>query len=218
MTVIALLDGPLPDGHPSRRRSVAFCDLHPDVRHSPAAQHACQMAAAIRQSAPDALLESYVIFPGRLATSVSIVCEALREAARSDADIVHCSFGIARNAAELADVVASILASGKRIVASAPARGEAVYPALYDGVISVQGDARCGPGEWSWLNLPHARFGACAAAAKSTIHGASTAAAHFTGLLAGAMQSGREDEMQQAATYRGRERILAGGGFGHDEL
>ena len=209
MTVVALIDGLLPATTPALRAARSFCTLHPEAARSPAARHAAQMAAAILQNAPRMRIDSYVIFPGALACSINEVCAAFDHAADSDAEILHCSFGLPRDVPVMAAAVARALRNGKRIVASAPARGAAVYPAAYSGVISVQGDARCTADTWSWLGLPNALFGACAVGTDPAIRGASTAAAHFTGHLAQAMSEGRSDQMQAMAAYQGRERIGA---------
>ena len=215
---IALIDGPLAPDHPALGRAEAFCTPHPDAALSPAARHAGAMAAAILRGAADAVLLSHVIFPGALTTSAAAVSAALDRAARSEADIVHCSFGIGRDLPQLARAVAAVLAAGKRLVAAAPARGQAVYPALYSGVIAVQGDARCAPRDWSLLDLPHAAFGACPSGPDPAIRGASIAAAHFTGLLARHLPVGGEAAMRDRAAYHGRERILEGRGVSHAQL
>lgn len=49
--------------------------------------------------------------------------------------------------------------AGVLLCASSPARGGPVYPANYPGVIRVTGDARCAPGQWSWLGSRQADFG-----------------------------------------------------------
>ncbi|AVO36324.1 hypothetical protein [Pukyongiella litopenaei] len=209
MMVVALIDGPLPVVMPACRHRHLHCQPHPDADRSPAARHAGQMAAAIMRNAPGVAFDSHVVFPGHLNTFVVAVCEALERAARSDARIVQCSFGIARNPPELVRAVAAVRAAGKWLVASAPARGAPVYPAGCDGVVAVQGDARCGPAQWSRLDLPHARFGACPTGPDPAIRGASIAAAHFTGLLAREHDAGRADLMPQTAPFQGRERIPA---------
>ncbi|MEE2864020.1 MAG: hypothetical protein VYE69_02280, partial [Pseudomonadota bacterium] len=88
------------------------------------------------------------------------------------------------------------------------------------GVLSVQGDARCGKAELSKLDLPQATFGACPmAAGREDIRGASAAAAHLAGLLARSVQ-GSEGRglvgLETFVRYRGRERrgdkALAGNG------
>lgn len=210
MPLIALIDGLLPIGWPGLRHRVPFREMHPREAESPAACHAGQMALAIGRNAPTARLDSYAVFSGRLACSVTAVCRALDHAAENDADIVHCSFGLARNEPDLACAVARVLRAGKTLVASAPARGAAVFPASYDGVIAVQGDARCTPELWSWLDLPHAAFGACALGADGVTNGASTAAAHFCGHLARTMETNTVDQLRTSAAFKGRERILDG--------
>ncbi len=210
-TKIALIDGPLPEDFEALGVRELFCDPYNNVSKTPASRHACQMANAILRNEPDAQIDNYVVFPELLCTSISSICDALDRASRSDATLIHCSFGIARNEPRLARAVSAILSSGRAIVASAPARGGPVYPAAYRGVTAVQGDARCRPQDWSWLNLPHADFGACPMGCDPQIAGASTAAAHFTGLYARQIRLGRDQGMAHLATYRGRERILAGG-------
>ncbi|MDC0657905.1 hypothetical protein N6L27_07865 [Leisingera sp. SS27] len=209
--LIALIDGPLAENAPGLAGRVDICAMHPRAAESPAALHARHMAVAIRANAPDAQISGFSIFSGRLATSLSTVTEALHRAAESEAEIVHCSFGLGEASPLLAEAVAAVLAAGKMLAASAPARGAPVYPAGLEGVFSVQGDARCGAGQWSLLNLPSARYGACPGSPSSPVRGASLAAAHFTGLLARASMNGGVEAMLQDPPFRGRERIGAGG-------
>ncbi|MCV6598741.1 MAG: hypothetical protein OIF40_16875 [Mangrovicoccus sp.] len=201
--VIAVIDGPLPAQWPGLRHVIACCELHPRIADSPARAHGQAVTRAIQLGCPEAVIDSYGVFPGRLATSVSAVCAGLEQALHSDADIVHCSFGMPEPAPRMDALIAALIRAGKSVVASAPARGSAAYPAGFDGVLSVQGDARCAPSAHSYLNLPHAKFGAYAGAEGDLIRGASRAAAHFTGLLA---QAGGAD-MKAAAAYQGREHI-----------
>ncbi|WP_435661361.1 hypothetical protein [Leisingera caerulea] len=209
--LIALIDGPLAAETPGLAARMDLRALHPRAAESPAALHASHMAAAIHANAPGGRILGLSIFPGRLATSLATVAEALRLAAESEAEIVHCSFGHAEASPLLAEAVAAVLAAGKRLVASAPARGASVYPAGCDGVLSVQGDARCAPGQWSRLDLPGARFGACPGGPGAPVRGASLAAAHFTGLLARACMEGGVGAMLQSPSFTGREVIGAGG-------
>ncbi|WP_264214558.1 subtilisin-like serine protease QhpE [Leisingera thetidis] len=209
--LIALIDGPLPASTPGLSARADVCTLHPRAAESPAALHASHIAAAIRANAPAARLLGFSIFPGRLATSAATVADALHRAAESEAAIVHCSFGHASASPALAEGVAAVLHTGKLLVASAPARGTPVYPAACEGVLAVQGDARCSPGQWSLLNLPGARYGACPGNPGAVVRGASLAAAHFTGLLARACAQDGLESMLQTPAFTGRERIGAGG-------
>jgi hypothetical protein len=76
------------------------------------------------------------------------------------ADLIHMSLGLAADRAVLAAAVLRAVGAGCVVVASAPARGCMVYPAAYPGVIRGTGDARCGPGELSCLEVGF--FGGCA--------------------------------------------------------
>ncbi len=88
------------------------------------------------------------------------VAAAIDWAVAGGADLVHMSLGLEADRAVLAGAVGRAVGAGCIVVASMPARGAAVYPAAYPGVIRATGDARCAPGEVSslgpWL------FGGCA--------------------------------------------------------
>lgn len=207
---IALIDGPLPKGLRVGRQTL-HCALDPRFDESPAAQHAHAMATTILGHAPWVHISNHVVFPGKLSTNVAAICEALEQALQSEATFVHCSFGLPHSTPELHRAISALTAAGKNVVASAPARGGQVYPAAYDSVTSVQGDARCMPKEWSFLNLPHADFGACPVGRDTRVSGASIAAAHFTGLWASELRNGQASNMVSYARYQGRERITEGG-------
>jgi hypothetical protein len=211
--LVALVDGPLADGalapeaaDPSRR----------EAEHGrspcPAARHAAAMAAAIAAHAPGVRLASVVVFEDRLVASAAAVARALDAAGETGAAIIHCSFGLARPDAPIAQAVAALLGAGRLVVAAAPARGGPVWPAALPGVIGVQGDARCGPQDWSRLDLPHAAFGACPSlAADPAILGASVAAARLTGMIAAHLGTGAAPAealalLRAQARFQGRER------------
>jgi hypothetical protein len=101
------------------------------------------------------------------------------------------------------------------LVAASPARGPAVFPAAYPGVLRVCGDARCGPGDVSGLGGEPADFGACPRAVGVAVAGASAAAAHVSGIVAAwlasrgvAAATGEETRahLAEVARFRGRER------------
>ena len=102
--------------------------------------------------------------------------------------------------------------AGILLCASSPAQGEPVYPASYPGVIRITGDARCAPGQWSWLNSPQADFGAHVAAANG-LAGSSVGCAALSGIIAGYLQSqpgANRDAvlhwLRDSATFIGPER------------
>lgn len=198
MIRVGLVDGALPAGTPGLVASRSFC---PNDGNPLAATHASAMAATIALHAPDACLVSAAIFPGRLAANLQTVCDALDWLAGDPPHLVLCSFGMAHSSLELFLAVSRLQQAGSLIVASAPARGSPVYPAALEGVISVQGDARCGPNELSRLDLPQATYGACPVAHDyPDIRGASAAAGHVAGLLASA---GRKSGAPAEETLRG---------------
>jgi hypothetical protein len=210
MPVIALIDGPLPPDTFGLQAQEWLVDPPPTAADSPAAHHAAALAAAIRANAPDAGLLSLVVFAGRLACRARTIAQALDRIAW--AEIALCAFGMRTPDADVARAVAELQGRGTLLVAAAPARGDPVYPAALPGVVSVQGDARCGPGDWSHLALPTAAFGAC----PSSVHpgmtgGSSLAAAHFAGHLAARLVRARDpgavlSAMRREARHVGRER------------
>jgi len=204
MTRVGLIDGPLPEDWPGLERQAWFCEADGTLY---SCAHAAAMAKTIQAHAPDAKIINAVVFPGRLATSLPAVCAALDWLGQDPPDILLCAFGMARSSVDLGIAVARLQQAGSTLIASAPARGGLVYPAGLYGVLSVQGDARCGAEELSRLGLPQAVFGACPEAVGfPDIRGASPAAAHATGLLA-ACEGGRGVRcLERVVKYRGRER------------
>lgn len=209
--IIGLVDGPLTGD----RDDIVAIERFVDVmdRSSPAAHHAACLAAAIKSHCAEARFFNAVVFGGHLTTSQAAIAAALEQCAVANVDLILCSFGVPTAASRLATAVAAILERGIPIVASAPARGDPVYPANIDNVLSVQGDARCAPDQWSALNLPTARFGAHPTASSGEgdpVRGASAAAAHFAGHLAHRGRNLTPIEavalLERTAAYHGRER------------
>ena len=217
MIRVGLIDGALPGDWPGLAGQEWFC--RPDGAEL-ASGHAEAMAQTVCTHAQDVLLLNAVVFPGQLSTTLDAICAALSWLAEDPPDIVLCAFGMARSSVEMSVAVARLQRAGCLMVASAPARGGQAYPAAYDGVLSVQGDARCGKAELSKLDLPQATFGACPmAAGREDIRGASAAAAHLAGLLARSVQGSERNALvglETFVSYRGRERrgegALAGSG------
>jgi fatty-acyl-CoA synthase len=211
MIRLALIDGPLAPEHPALE---ARETLRPGGdRH--AARHAAVLAEAVLAVAPGTRFVNLVVFGAGLATDAATLARALDRAAALRPDLALCALGMARPDAAVAAACAGLVATGCVVVAAAPARGAPVFPAALPGVLSVQGDARCGPAEWSWLGLPKAEFGACpAVAGRPDVAGASAAAAAFAGLVAARLASGAQARdiaaaMRARAAFRGRERRAA---------
>jgi len=211
--VIAVVDGPLPADRPAVVARHWLADPSPASLASPAARHAAALLAAIRRNAPTAGIVSLVVFTGGLACPAERVARAFDRAA--GAAIALCAFGMGRHDAAVARAAARLQAAGTILVAAAPARGDPVYPAALPGVVAVQGDARCGPGDWSHLGLATAEFGACPRSAQPRLPaGASLAAAHFAGLVAARLAAGDAPAavltaLRRDARHLGRERRCA---------
>jgi hypothetical protein len=200
---LALIDGPLAAGHPALGRQVFLRDAPAE---SPAGTHAAALAAAVLAHAPEAVIDNVVVFDGRLATDAATVARALEAAL--GAALVLCAFGLSRDDPAIRAAVAGCLDGGALVVAAAPARGPASYPAALPGVVAVQGDARCGPDQWSVLTP--GRFGACPQAGPE-VRGASAAAGHLAGHLARMLhaRAGAVAAIEAGAAFRGPERRLA---------
>jgi subtilisin family serine protease len=159
----------------------------------------------------DARVELVVarVFFASLATSAAQLAAALDWAADQGARLANVSAGLREPREVLGDALARALARGVVVVAASPARGAAVYPAAYSGVVRATGDARCAPGEWSWLASAQADFGAHASAGE--VRGASAGCAHVSACLAARLASGETPEralaaLRERAHYAGPER------------
>ena len=108
-------------------------------------------------------------------------------------------------------VAGSALAAGVLLCASSPAQGGPVYPASYPGVFRLTGDARCAPGQWSWLGTRQADFGGYVGAGGRA--GASLGCAALSGRIAALLRDepGRDrqqvhDWLRDHAAFIGPER------------
>jgi len=208
MTRVVLIDGPLPPGTPG----LAASEMLRPGGDAHAGEHAAAMAAAIRAGCPAARLLGLAVFGEGLSTDAATVTRALGRAAELRPSVVLCAFGMARRDPAMAAGCAALRDAGALVVAASPARGGPVWPAAFADVVSVQGDARCGPGDWSHLGLPSALLGACPAVpGHDRVRGASAAAAMLAGLLAGRIAAGQAPDEALAALCRdarwqGRER------------
>ena len=183
--------------------------------------HGSRIARLLSSDGPGCALLLGQVFLDAGPTSGSAVAAALDWAVARGARLIHMSLGLAADRAVLAAAVARAADAGCVLVASTPARGAAVYPATYPGVLRATGDARCAPGELSALG-PRL-FGGCPRLALADIgqsgfgRGASigaawvsraileervdaTAAAVASALTARARHLGRERKRRSTAT------------------
>jgi len=171
--------------------------------------HGTTLAAILLHHAPQAALYNAQVFGERRVTAPKVVADGLHWLAEMGVQIVNMSFGLRDDRAVLRQTVAMAHAAGIILVAAAPARGDAVFPGAYPGVIRVTGDARCSLSEISVLGGTPADFGAFSRGPDGKPGGASLATAHVTGLLVGHLEAGLENpvgELERTARFLGRER------------
>ncbi len=196
--------------------------------------HGSEITRLIREGAPDCKILHAQVFDRSFETSPALVAAGLDWLAGAGAQIVNMSFGLGADRTVLGAACRRAADQGVLLVAAAPARGTACYPAAYPEVVAVTGDARCGLGAVSDLQGLQADFGTwCASpergggpvagggriagggpvAGGGRIAGASVAAAHFTGLAAAYLArhpgAGRDDVLahfRAVASHVGPER------------
>jgi subtilisin family serine protease len=171
--------------------------------------HGTTVAGIVLHHAPDARLLNAQAFGSGSRAEAAAVANALRWLIAERARIVNLSLGLPHDREVLRTAVAEALAAGLTLIAATPARGAQVYPAAYQGVLRVTGDARCAPGELSALGGVPADYGACPRDLDAAPGGASLAAAHVTGLLARGLNTvGIEPiaVLSRAVRFYGRER------------
>lgn len=147
-------------------------------------------------------------------TSPLQIAAALHWLGEQGVRVINLSLGVRQDRPILRGAVTELVEAGVLVCASSPARGEPVFPASYPGVIRVTGDARCGDGQWSWLDSPQADFGAAVTVAGRS--GASLGCAAFSGHLAALLVERPElsnvqlvELMRERAAFRGIERKVS---------
>ena len=155
------------------------------------------------------------VFGEQGSTSALQVAAALLWLAEQGATLINLSLGLQQDRPVLRQACAEVQAAGVLLCASSPAQGAAVYPASYPGVIRITGDARCAPGQWSWLGSAQADFGGHVG--ERSMAGASLGCAAVAGRIAALLQQQPGLERQQMlawlqahASFIGPERRGAG--------
>ena len=151
--------------------------------------HGTELARIIVAGAPAVSLLNAQVFGATMATTPVAVAAGLDWLIAEGARVVNMSFGLRHDRDVLREACAAAVDQGAILLAAAPARGPMVFPAGYEGVITVQGDARCANGEISALGSPQADFGAHPGpldgpAERQAQGGASFAVAHLCAVLA----------------------------------
>lgn len=203
---IGLLDSGLPRG-PAAERVFMGCgfrldsdqEVAPGMAEPDGLGHASAVARAVLESCQEARFVVAQIFFAKLATTAAQAATGLDWLAGQGAAVVNMSFGLAADRAVLRQACGRAAARGIVLVASAPARGDPVFPAAYPGVIRVTGDARCAPGELSALDGPRADFGAHVR--NGGVAGASIGTAHVTGEIACYLAGGGDPRLDAVRAY-----------------
>lgn len=176
--------------------------------------HGSQIAECVLQHCPSAdLLVARVFDHGREA-GVDAVLAGLAWLVDQGVQLVNMSFGMGWASPRLARACRAAADAGVVLVASAPARGGISFPAAFEDCIAVSGDARCAPGEVSWLATAGADFGThplLDPRGPRRGGGASIAAARMSGMLAARLEAGVDArnlraELAYRARYFGPER------------
>lgn len=146
--------------------------------------------------APRAGLMVAQVFFESLLVPPRAVAAALDWLIAGGARLVNLSLATEADSPALRESCRQAIRAGRLLVASVPARGPQVFPAAYEGVIRVTGDARCGPQQLSAPADGRVDFGACplhgplGAAGAAMRGGSSIAAARLTGALANLLLQG----------------------------
>lgn len=184
---------------------------------SMSAGHGSQIARSVLAQCPSARLVVANVFDQGREANLDAVLVALSWLAKQRVQVINMSFGMAVPSSRFAQACRDAAQSGTVLVASAPARGTPVFPAAFEDCIAVTGDARCAPGEVSWLATPAADFGThpmCEPGRPEFGGGASIACARMSGILARLLAAGANADslrarLRQLAIYTGPERRYA---------
>lgn len=151
-----------------------------------ALDHGSRVADILLHCAPQAELLVAQVFRERLTTTAAQVAAAIDWAVANGAQLVNLSLGLREPRPVLAEACARAVVAGVVLCAAAPARGQAVYPAGFAGVLRVTGDARCAPGEVAAIGTAEVDFGAHVRPLDGSLGGAgaSMACAWLGGLAA----------------------------------
>jgi len=161
------------------------------VQHGPLAPdtlgHGSAVSRRIANFAPSVRWHVAQVLNASGRTSALQIAAALDWLAQQEVTLVCMSLGVRADRPSLARACAHAVSQGMALCASVPAHGAPVFPAAYEGMVRVTGDARCAPEQWSWLGTGQAEFGAAACTNSGQPAGASLANAALCGILAARM-------------------------------
>jgi subtilisin family serine protease len=180
--------------------------------------HGTALARIITKVPVPVALFDAAIFADRLVTQAAVVAAGLDWLTAAGVRLVNLSFGLRTDRVILRRACEQALESGVILIAAAPARGPAVFPGSYPGVIRATGDARCALGEISDLGGGQADFAGHPRPLDNDrqprrLGGASFGTAHVTAAIAEFLsrepEAGRAEVLRHLAViakYHGPER------------
>ena len=175
--------------------------------------HGSAIANIILERVPHCELLDARVFRAALRCSANAAAEGIDWLVGAGAQLINLSLGLRADRPALRAACARAIEARVLLVAAVPARGAAVYPGAYPGVLRATGDARCAPDEISHLATAQADFGGCVRDAEPGSAGASIGCAHVAAALAAilAAQPGIDAAaavaaLARAARYVGPER------------
>lgn len=155
------------------------------------------------------------VFDDNLLSSPKTIASAIEWLITMKVDIINMSFGLRHDRTVLAIACREALRKKILLVAAAPSQGAPVYPSNYPKVIRATGDARCNPGEISWLDSAQADFGGFPGDPKQRLAGASIGCAWLTAHIAQTCQQGIltdltavVQQLASASNYQGSEQHI----------
>lgn len=161
--------------------------------------HGSAVLARLQAEAGEVPVLLAQVFSEQASTSALQVAAALLWLVEEGATVVNLSLGLHQDRPVLRQACAEAQAAGVLLCASSPAQGGPVYPASYPGVIRVTGDARCAPGQWSWLATAQADFGGYVG--DRGMAGASLGCAALSGRIAALLREAPEMSQQQLVDW-----------------
>lgn len=193
--------------------SRSFCEEDSSTDSQDHLGHGTAVATVISANATRIELYNAQVFGDKLVCPAARVARAIDWLVEQNVDLINMSFGLREDRSPLQAACDSAIGSGLLLVAASPARGQAVFPAAYPGVIRATGDARCAPHELSNLANEQADYGGCPQYPGITAAGASIGCASVTGIIARLLTVDPLLAIEQMLTtyskYNGRERRLA---------
>jgi len=170
--------------------------------------HGREVLASLQHEAGPVPVLVAQVFSTQASTSALQVAAALLWLLEAGATLVNLSLGLQQDRPVLHQACTEALAAGVLLCASSPAQGGPVYPASYPGVVRVTGDARCAPGQWSWLGTRQADFGGYVGAGGRA--GASLGCAALSGRIAALMREEPGMDRQQVYDWLRRNAAFTG--------